>query len=498
MDLTFWIAEVRNSRHCEIQRRVFDIAAGPEVVSIYFMRLLALFLFFLSTGLLQAETFGTAKPNVIYILADDLGYGDLSSYGQTRIATPNIDRLAEEGLKFTAHYSGNTVCTPSRAVLMTGQHSGNVYVRGNLKGEIGAALDPDMIVLPEVFKAAGYATGLFGKWGLGATNLPGSPNPMTHGFDQVAAWKSQTIAHTYYPSSYVLNGEELPLEKGTYVHDLIMDKAMTFIESHATASTPFFCYIPTAVPHAAMHAPVDLHEKWRNRFPEFDDKVGKYKAGEEPCPDVVNPIAGFAAMMENFDNQVGSILALLEQLGIDDNTLVIFTSDNGAHREGGHDPKFWNSSGGLRGHKRDLYEGGIRVPMLARWPGTIPAGMTTNHLSGFQDILPTVCELLNQPVPEQNDGLSFLSILKGRPGIQKTHSYLYWEFCKGADQRIFSQAIRQGYWKAVRVAHTGNLELYDLLKDPCESKDLAGAFPEKAAVLARLMDEAHTPLPTQQ
>ncbi len=379
---------------------------------------------FLLAALFGLTLSATAKPNVIYILADDLGYGDLSCYGQDKISTPNIDRLATEGLKFTAHYSGNTVCTPSRAVLMTGQHSGKVYVRGNLKGEIGAALDPEMTVLPEVFKAAGYATGLYGKWGLGPTHHTGADSPLTHGFDEFAAWKSQTIAHTYYPSTWVVNGEELPLDEGTYVHDLIMEKAMNFIESNAKSETPFFCYIPTAVPHAAMHAPAELHEKWRKKFPEFDGKIGKYGAGGEPCPDVVNPIAGFAAMMENLDNQVGEILDTLKELGIDGNTLVMFTSDNGAHKEGGHDPEFWNSSGNLRGHKRDMHEGGIRAPMLARWPGTIAPGTTTDLLSGFQDILPTVCELTGQPVPEQNDGISFVATLKGDPEAQKKHDYL--------------------------------------------------------------------------
>ncbi len=439
-----------------------------------------------------------AAPNVIYILADDLGYGDLSCYGQDKFSTPNIDRLASEGLKFTAHYSGNTVCTPSRAVLMTGQHSGNVYVRGNLKGEVGAALDPDMTVLPEVFKAAGYATGLYGKWGLGHTNANGAPNPMSHGFDEVAAWKSQTIAHTYYPSTWVVNGEELPLEEGAYVHDLIMDKAMTFIETHAKAETPFFCYIPTAVPHAAMHAPTELHEKWRKEFPEFDDKIGKYGAGDEPCPDVINPIAGFAAMMENLDNQIGTILTQLEELGIDENTLILFASDNGAHKEGGHDPNFWNSSGNLRGHKRDMHEGGIRTPMLARWPGTIEAGTTTDHLSGFQDILPTAAEITGQPTPEQNDGISFLPLLKGETDSQKQHDYLYWEFCKGTEQTIFSQAVRKGDWKAYREAKKGKTELYNLADDPFEENDLAAVTPEQVAEMEQIMKDAHTPLPTQQ
>tara|TARA_R110002096_G_scaffold187584_1_gene367060 strand:+ start:1263 stop:2642 length:1380 start_codon:yes stop_codon:yes gene_type:complete len=436
------------------------------------------------------------KPNIIYILADDLGYGDLSCYGQEKLSTPNIDRLAKEGLQFTNHYSGNTVCTPSRAVLMTGMHSGRCYIRGNISGENGAALKPEWTVLPEVFKAAGYATGAFGKWGLGHTFEEGPQNPLSHGFDEYCGWKSQLIAHTYYPSSYVVNGEEIPLDGETYVHDLVMEAAFGFIEKNAKAETPFFCYIPTAVPHAAMQAPTELHEKWRKQFPEFDDKIGKYGAGpDENCPDVQNPIAGFAAMIENLDNQVGHILDMLEELGIDDNTLVMFTSDNGAHKEGGHDPEFWNSSGSLRGHKRDMHEGGIRTPMLARWPGTIKPGTTTNHLSCFQDILPTAAELVGQPAPQDIDGISFVATLKG--DTQNAHEYLYWEFCKGNDQTIYSQAVRQGKWKAY-LQTKQKLELYNLKKDPYEENDLAASMPEMVDAMKKIIKEAHVPLSTQK
>lgn len=437
---------------------------------------------------------GQAKPNIIYILADDLGYGDLSCYGQSKFQTPNIDRLADEGLKFTDHYSGNTVCSPSRAVLMTAQHSGHCYLRGNLKAEIGASLDEEMVVLPEVLKAAGYSTGAFGKWGLGVTNHQGAANPLSHGFDEFYGWKSQTIAHTYYPSSVVHNGQEIPVPEGTFVHDLILDKARQFITSKAKSKTPFFCYIPTAVPHAAMHAPKALHEKWRKQFPGFDDKIGRYKAAEENCPDVKNPIAGFAAMMENMDNEVGSILALLESLHIDNNTLVMFSSDNGAHKEGGHDPKFWNSTGSLRGHKRDMHEGGIRTPMLARWPGVIPPGKTTNHISSFQDVLPTLAELVGQKVPSQSDGISFLPTLQGRPN-QPQHDYLYWEFCKGAEQKLYSQAVRMGNLKAFRQAGKP-MELFDLEADPYEERNLTDSKPDIVKRMATAMNESHEPLPS--
>jgi len=437
------------------------------------------------------------QPNVIYILADDLGYGDLSCYGQTKLSTPNIDRLASEGLKFTGHYSGNTVCSPSRAVLMTGQHSGHCYIRGNLSGERGAQLDPQMTVLPEVFKAAGYSTGAFGKWGLGHTYQEGASNPLTHGFDEFYGWKSQTIAHTYYPSSAVDNGKEVPLEPGTFIHDLVMDRARGFISRHARAGQPFFCYIPTAVPHAAMHAPKKLHEKWRKVFPQFDDKVGKYGAGPgEDCPPVQNPIAGFAAMMENLDNEVGSILLLLDELKIADDTLILFASDNGAHKEGGHDPGFWNSTGGLRGHKRDMHEGGIRSPLLARWPGVIKQGRQTGHLSSFQDVLPTMAELVGQPTPKQSDGISFLPTLRGDDRSQKPHEFLYWEFCTGTQQKLHSQAVRFGDWKAYRQAGK-KLELFNLDDDPFEKQNVAGSNPNLVRTMEAIMAEAHEPLPGQ-
>ena len=437
---------------------------------------------------------GAERPNVIYILADDLGYGDLSCYGQEKLQTPNIDRLAKEGLRFTDHYSGNTVCSPSRASLMTGRHPGHCYLRGNVPGEENAALEPALTVIPEVFKAAGYRTGAFGKWGLGETHREGAENPLNHSFDQFCGWKSQVIAHTYYPTSLVENGQEILLAPNTFVHDLIMDRALAFIRGNAEQDRPFFCYIPTAVPHAAMHAPRELHEKWRKLFPEFDDRIGEYGAGPgEPCPPVQNPIAGFAAMMENLDNQVGAILALLEELGIDDNTIVMFTSDNGAHLEGGHDPKFWNSTGGLRGHKRDMHEGGIRAPMLARWPGVISAGRETNHISAFWDVLPTMAELVGQPIPAGCDGISFLATLRGNTEQQRSHEFLYWEFRKGPDQQLFSQAVRQGKWKAYRQ-RGHSLELFDLDEDPHETHDLADSQQGMVSKMEAAMVAAHRPL----
>jgi arylsulfatase A-like enzyme len=454
----------------------------------------------LGTQLLGAAQTTAPRPNVIYILADDLGMGDLGCYGQQKLKTPNIDRLANEGMRFTDHYSGNTVCSPSRAVLMTGQHPGRVHCRGN-GNENGFALDPEMVSLPRLFKNAGYATGAFGKWGLGETNLEGTPNPLTHGFDHYTGWKSQMIAHTYYPSSFVRDGEELPLEKGTFVHDLIMADAFKFVQDSVHAGTPFFCYIPTAVPHAAMHAPAELHEKWRKVYPQFDGKIGKYGAGKgEDCPPVQNPIAGFAAMMENLDNQIGELLDLLVELGVDENTIVLFSSDNGAHHEGGHDPEFWDSNGPLRGIKRDLYEGGIRTPFLVRWPGQIAAGSTSAHLSAFWDVLPTMAELAGLPIPGQSDGISIVPTLLGQ-GKQTAHKYIYHEFIRGNAKPYSSRSLRQGDWKAVQVAKDKkqgggfhSIELYNLKDDLGETKDLAKQYPEIVSKMERLMDEAHTPL----
>jgi arylsulfatase A-like enzyme len=335
---------------------------------------------------------------------------------------------------------------------MTGQHPGHVHCRGN-GNENGFALDPEMTTLPRLFKNAGYATGAFGKWGLGITSETGAPNPLTHGFDHYTGWKSQMIAHTYYPTSFVRDGVEVPLEAGTFVHDLIMADAFKFVDDSVKAGEPFFCYIPTAVPHAAMHAPKELHEKWREVYPQFDDKIGKYGAGSEPCPPVQNPIAGFAAMMENFDNQVGELLEMLVELGVDDNTIVLFSSDNGAHHEGGHDPKFWDSNGPLRGIKRDLYEGGIRTPFMVRWPGMIAAGSTSEHLSAFWDVVPTMAELIGQAIPEQSDGISIVPTLLGQ-GEQTPHKYIYHEFIRGNARPYSSRSLRQGDWKAVQVAKT--------------------------------------------
>lgn len=418
------------------------------------------------------------QPNIVYILADDLGYGDLGCYGQTKFATPHIDRLAEEGMKFTQHYAGSTVCAPSRCVLMTGLHTGHCRVRGN---KLVPLLDEDVTVA-ELLKQEGYATGLFGKWGLGEPGTPGIPN--RQGFDTFYGYLNQSKAHNYYPEYLWHNEEKVPLEGEAYSHDLILSAAKDFIRTHK--DRPFFCYLPVTIPHASMHAPKELHEKYRRQFAAFDDKIGKYSG-----PDVQNPVAGFAAMMEHLDNGVGEILALLQSLGIDDNTVVMFTSDNGPHREGGHDPDFFNSNGPLRGIKRDLYEGGIRVPFLARWPGRIAAGRMSDHVSGFLDFLPTCMDLAGGKTPEGIDGISLAPTLLGK-GRQRPHDYLYWEFFEQGGR----QAIRRGDWKAVRLNVSkhpdGPVALYNLREDIGETRNVAADYPETAAELAAIMVTART------
>ncbi|NDV61953.1 sulfatase-like hydrolase/transferase [Puniceicoccales bacterium CK1056] len=429
-----------------------------------------------------AESEEGAPPNIIYILTDDLGYGDLSCYGQEKFQTPHIDKLATEGIKFTQHYSGSTVCAPARCSLMTGLHTGHAQVRGNspVWPEGQEPMAAGTVTIPSLLKSAGYTTGMFGKWGLGA---PGSASDPMVFFDEFYGYNCQRLAHSYYPEYLWHNNEKVPLDGKTHSHDLIMNAALEFIQSNK--EKPFFCYLPVTIPHAAMHAPKELHEKYRKLYPQFESKTGKYAKTE-----VQNPIAAFPAMMEALDNGVGEIMALLEDLGIDDNTLVIFTSDNGPHSEGGHDPGYWDSNGPLRGLKRDLYEGGIRVPFLARWPANIRAGSTSDHVSAFWDMMPTFCELAGIETPTQTDGVSMLPALTG--GQQKPHDYLYWEFT----ERGGSQAIRQGNFKAVRLNvsrdPSAKIELYDLASDPAEANDIASDHPEIVQQMASLFAEART------
>jgi len=347
-----------------------------------------------------------------------------------------------------------------------------------------------------MFKKAGYQNGMFGKWGLGTVENSG--NAIKQGFDAFYGYYSQSHAHTFYPQYLWDNDTKIDMDGDTYSHDIIWNKGMEFIRKNAKSKTPFFCYYSITVPHASMSAPEKLHKKWRKVYPEFDKVIGRYGGhGMGKDREVINPIAGFAAMVENVDNQVGSLLAELKELNIDENTLVIFTSDNGAHREGGHDPEFWDSNGPLRGLKRSMTDGGIRTPMLMRWPDTIKPGRRTDHISAFWDFLPTFAEMAGQTVPAEakTDGISMLPVIAGNDNAQKKHKVLYWAFNEGGPK----QALRAGKWKLIRYLknETGShdVHLYDLEKDIGEENNLVGTYPEVVSDCIKLMDEQHTESP---
>jgi arylsulfatase A-like enzyme len=393
-----------------------------------------------------------AKPNIIFIMADDLGYGDLGCYGQKHIKTPNIDQLAAEGTRFTQCYAGSTVCAPSRSVLMTGQHTGHTRVRGNA-GKVGGVgpqkrvpLEPEDLTVAELLKKAGYLTAITGKWGLGEPDTTGLPT--RQGFDHWFGYLNQKNAHSYYPPYLWRNETKQVLEgnqddgRRTYSHDLFTEFALDFLRT--ARQGPFFLYLPYTVPHAKYEIPST--EPYAGKPWPADAKV-------------------HAAMITRMDRDIGHIMALLKELKLDENTLVFFCSDNGAAQR-------WNglfdSSGPLRGRKRDMYEGGIRTPMIARWPGRVPAGRESRAVWYFADVLPTFAELAGVKPPRNIDGISVLPTLLGKK--QKTDDrFLYWEFFEGG----FKQAVRWRNFKAVRAGLDKSLELYDLEKDPGERNDIA-------------------------
>ena len=429
----------------------------------------------LATGTTAYAQSSPSKPNIIFIMADDLGYGDLSCYGQKTIQTPNIDRLATEGMRFTQVYAGATVCAPSRCTLMTGKHQGHALVRGNRSPEV--ALRPEDVTVAEVLKRAGYTTALYGKWGVGGPVTSGRPN--LKGFDDFFGYLSQWHAHTYYPEHLWENEIErfirgnLGRRQGEYSHDLFTDRALKFLDRQH--DKPFFLYLPYTIPHTNNELGRATGDGME--VPDY----GTYADKDWP-----NPEKGFAAMIERLDRDVGRILDKLRERGMDKDTIVFFTSDNGPHREGGHDPDFFGSRGPLRGIKRDLYEGGIRVPTLARWPGKIEPGQVSDQAWAFWDVLPTLAELGGAPPPGDIDGISMVPALLGK--TQKQHEYLYWEF----HERGFRQAIRMGDWKAVRLAKGAKIELYDLKKDLGEQDNIADKQPDVVQKIERLMKTART------
>ena len=446
------------------------------------------------------------KPNVVFILADDLGWGDLSCYGQTNFRTPNIDRLVSEGLRFTQCYSGTTVSAPSRSCLVTGTHSGHTAIRGNmeLQPEGQFPLPADAVTIFHDLKAAGYTTGAFGKWGLGFVGSTGDPQKM--GVDKFYGYNCQLLAHSYYADHIWDNGnrvaladncDEVPYGEGSYIPDLIHEKALQFIDDAVKNGEPFFMWYPTTIPHAELIVPQDsIIQSFVGKYPEkpfkgCDQGMPGFRKGGYCSQEY--PHATFAAMVTRLDLYVGQIVGKLKELGVYDNTIIIFSSDNGPHLEGGADPDFFNSNGPWRGYKRDVYEGGIRVPFIVRWPGHVAEGGETDFMCSFWDLMPTLREINGQAVPDDMDGISLLPLWEGRKG-QKEHDYLYFEF----QEMNGRQAVRKGPWKLVHMnirSEKDYFELYNIEEDPSETKNLIGEYPDKAEELKGIMEEAHVPNP---
>jgi uncharacterized sulfatase len=433
-------------------------------------------------------------------MADDLGYGDLGCYGQELIQTPRLDQMAAQGMRFTQFYAGSTVCAPSRSVLMTGQHMGHTHVRGNAGGRDMAiqTLRESDTTVSQILKQAGYETALIGKWGLG--ELGSSGHPLEKGFDYFFGYLNQVHAHNYYPEFLWRNSEKVPLrnevqeasrayggfqggyatKKVDYSHDFLMEEALQWIEGRG--ESPFFLYLALTIPHANNEATRETG--MGQEVPDF----GIYEEKDWPDPD-----KGQAAMITRMDRDVGRLLDLLVSLGISGQTLVLFTSDNGHHQEGGNNPELFDANGPLRGKKRDLYEGGIRVPSLAWWPGTISPGTVSDHVGYFGDLMATAADLAGVEAPAGLDSISFIPILLGREGDQRNHEYLYWEFYEGAGG---AQAVRMGNWKAVRKpAFSGDIELFNLEEDLGEERDVAADHPQIVERMIAAIAEAHVPSP---
>ena len=432
---------------------------------------------------------GQPPPNIILIQADDLGYGDLSAYGQALFATPGIDRLAREGIRFTNYYSGSTVCAPSRAALMTGKNTGHGWIRGN--GEI--PLRPEDVTVAMLLRDAGYRTAVIGKWGLGMQGTTGQPDKK--GFEYQFGFLDHRHAHRQYTDHLYRNTERVAIDPTRdYVNDLFTREAEGFITR--ADPKPFFLYLNYTVPHAELRAPEDsmapLQGKYLPEAPFVNAAADGRQTGATPDGASLGyrsqptPHAAFVAMITRMDRDIGRLTDLLAARKIDQRTLILFTSDNGPHREGGADPAYFKSSGGLRGIKRDLYDGGIRVPMIARWVGTIPAGRVSYHEWAHWDMLPTLAELAGAKAPVGIDGMSMARALRGEQ--QPTHEFMYWEF----HERGFQQAVRMGNWKAVRPKKDAPLELYDLPDDPYEQRNIASTNSEVVAKIEKYLATART------
>ena len=432
----------------------------------------------------------TTRPNIIFILADDLGYGELGSYGQKLIETPHLDRMAAEGMRFTQFYAGSTVCAPSRSVLMTGQHLGFTTVRGNAgaRGREAQTLRADDPSVARALQQAGYATGLIGKWGLGEPGTTGEPGKQ--GFDYFFGYLNQGHAHNHYPSFLYRNTEKVPLpndlvqvgnhegsgyskNRKVFAGDLLAEEARAFVERNRTK--PFFLFYSMITPHANNERSRELGEG--NEVPD----LGIY--ANKPWNESTK---AHAAMITRMDRDVGDLIAHLKKLGVDDRTLILFSSDNGPHREGGpnYDPAFFTPSGPYSGLKRSLTDGGIRVPFLARWPGTVKAGAVSDHVGYFGDLMATWCELGAAKAPAKLNSISIAPTLLGR-GAQRRHDFLYWEFY---EQGVSQAVLLDGRWKALRLrALNAPIQLFDLAQDPAEKQNVAAANPQVVARAERIM-----------
>lgn len=478
----------------------------PKIHHLNLFVLLFASFFLFSCEKTKEERVEDPKPSIIFILADDLGWGDLGFLGQQYIETPTLDRLASQGMFFTNFYSGATVCAPSRSAFMTGLHTGHTPIRGNteVQPEGQQAMADSVLTISEILKSEGYVTGAFGKWGLG---FPGSEgDPVNQGFDQFFGYNCQRYAHRYYPDYLWDNFEKVDLPgndwttKGDFAPDLIQERTLEFIEENQ--NRPFFLFRPMVMPHAELAAPEDeILAKYKAKFPNETPFIST-RQGADYGPEMSIPAyqsqpyphATFAAMVERIDRYVAEIVAKLEEMGIAENTIIIFASDNGSHLEGGADPEFFDSNGPFRGHKRDLYEGGIRTPMIAYWPEKIKANTRTDTPFAFWDLLPTFEELAGKKTERGLDGISFAPALLGT-GEQKTHDYLYWEFHEQGGK----QAIRKDNWKLVKLRVFEGEEpifaLYDLSEDPSETTDISESNPEKLTELKTLMDGARSSNP---
>lgn len=426
-----------------------------------------------------------SQPNIIYILADDLGYGDLGCYGQQKFSTPNIDAMASDGMRFTQNYSGSTVSAPSRCSLLTGKHTGHAAIRGNIneKGSDGKMYDTSLpeseITIAELLKLRNYATACIGKWGMGGVGSEGHPNKQ--GFDYFYGYLGQANAHWYYPEYIHENSTEVILGKKVYTHDLFENKALEFIKTNA--EKPFFLYLAVTIPHAELQIPAEYCTAYENSFMPEKAHKGDYSPQEKPH-------ATFAAMLSRLDMTVGKLNQLLRDLKLDENTIVIFSSDNGPHKEGGADPQFFNSGGGLRGVKRDLYEGGIRVPMIVKWPQVVKSGTVSNQPIAFWDVLPTLAEVGTVKSTSKIDGVSFLPTLKGKKQSKK-HLPFYWEFYEQGGK----QAIISGDWKLIKFnvknPDKAYFELYNIKDDLSEKKNLATTKSDMVKKLSKLMTKQY-------